>query len=161
MDNNEDRHIYLYAKHWYHHSTNIITDLRIIISERSYGPLTIVKGELYDVDALVNINDAITVLLEITFMYMNHLSDFIELISNTLPEGSWRTGYIHKDTPDEWLMRPLQEKANLPAYDPKIALIYACMHILRFQTVDRIKNIGKCEIGEADFITFPMFIENK
>ena len=158
MKKNPNTHIYLYAKGHYKKSTNIIKDLRLIMTERC--------GEYLEIDEepykrLVDINDMLSVLLSVTYKNItvengNPEYFFKEFITNISPEYSWKVGYRTNQSPLMWLYQG-NDVESLPEYDYWTALIYACMSILRNVSCTTIEKVDGAPLGEPDYKLFPMF----
>jgi len=115
MEQNSDRHFYLYAKGHYKTSDDIVADLSILYNQFYDGVRSKERANLVH---LVNI-------LERMIISQRNLTEhmFGNFIEDIFPENTWRVGYITKQS-------MFGEKA-LCDYDVKLAIIYKFLSIMR------------------------------
>jgi len=125
MNNNFDRHIFLYAKGHYE-ITDQINDLRKILGKRS------------GIEAIyINEDDIVFVLAKIVWRYINREDQFIDFLFDLSPNNTWKYGYVT----DSYSL------ISNKSYIYREALISKCLSVLRFQKVVDIS----FDLGKADF----------
>uniref|UniRef100_A0A6M3JIW0 Uncharacterized protein n=1 Tax=viral metagenome TaxID=1070528 RepID=A0A6M3JIW0_9ZZZZ len=130
MNDNFDRHIFLYAKGHYER-TDMIKDLRIILGKRS------------GIEAIyINEDDIAYVLTKMVWRYINHEDEFINFLFDLNPNNTWKYGYVTN------LHSPISDKN----YVYREALISKCLSVLRFQKVINIP----FDLGKADSNILPL-----
>ena len=155
-DKNYNQHIYLYCKNWYK-VTDIIEDFRIICAERcgSYSTKYHDVNNVEDVEKCkVPVNDVLIVLTHIVWKYIkekDHL--FVDLINDIHPENTWKVGYLNKESAIGYITPNTSQEP----YSYVRAVLHKYKSILGNLTLDEIRKIDGQEIGEPDYILFPMF----
>lgn len=156
-NNNCDRHIYLYAKGHYL-VKNLVEDLRLICAERC-GNYNTKYGNIYNLEEVekckVSVKDTVLVMTYIIYPYIQKtgLGVFLEFINDIHPRNTWKVGYMNKQSD----IAGNKEKDDYSDYDYFTAILYKYCSILRNLTIQEIKEVGKCELGEPDYDLFPMF----
>jgi hypothetical protein len=159
-DNNCNRHIYLYTKHWYKR-TDIIEDLKLICAERcgNYNPKYINVNNTREVnECKVSSSDTLTVILNIVEKYIKADTSnrfFIDFINDIAPWNTWKVGYLNKQCKIWW--RDYEEKEKASEYDYTRSVLHKCCSVLSMLDISKIKEIDNCELGEPDYKLFPMF----
>jgi len=159
-NNNCNRHIYLYAKHWYRR-TDILEDLKIICAERC-GSYNVKYHDVTNTEEVnkckVSTSDVLNVVINIIEKYIqedknNYL--FSSFVNDIAPWNTWKVGYMNKQC--DVLFISKEEKEKAPEYDYVRAVLHKCCSILSTTEVSKIIEIDNCELGEPNYELFPMF----
>jgi len=121
------RHIYLYAKGWYQRSSNIFTDIKKILANRSGVNYQHIGNDIV-LDAL----------LRLAYKHIKNERNFLDFWEKISPDGIYRKNAL--------LGQPTQEDNGF--YE---ATLRACLSILRYVDVKEIDG----SLGKANYSILP------
>lgn len=107
-------HVTLYAKGWYTHSDDVVSDLIRVLNLDGYSPF--------------DKRDVLSILLS---QYQKSFNvDLVDFVSSINSHNCWKVGYYTKNC--EWV----KDHQDLPEYDMYTAVIYTIISGLRFLSTE-------------------------
>ena len=120
MKANNSSHFYLYAKHWYKRSEDIMQDLKVLVANYC--------GLYPEHIGYSDISHRLLSLIQNEFPHYSSGYVFYQLMEDILPENTWKFGYYHNSMGIGNLLGMDTKYTN--EYDVHYAIVGKCLSIL-------------------------------